>query len=111
MTPVIQFDTACRIARAHQEIEAAHELLKVLHQAKDRREVPNFRDAFGRQRGLTLGIPQGESGHRMYDVSPELAVYVIEAHIAKKQAELVEASTIARMQLDGVAPAPAGGAA
>lgn len=98
---VISIDTAWAIAKAHQEIKAATALLKTLTEAKDRREIPHFRDAFGRLRGLTLGVPSGENATTCYDVSAELAVYVIEAHIARKHTDLAEASVRARMELDG----------
>ena len=94
-------DTAAKIAYAHSEINEARELLTLLSEAKRDRKEPDFRDAFGRQRGLQLGIPSG-SGHRLLDVSPDLAVYVIEAHIGKMQQRIAELCAIARMELDGV---------
>ena len=94
-------DTAAKIAYAHSEITEARERLTLLSEAKRDRKEPDFRDAFGRQRGLQLGIPSG-SGHRLLDVSPDLAVYVIEAHIGKMQQRIAELCAIARMELDGV---------
>ncbi len=61
---------------------------------------PNPRDAFGRQRNLTLGVPSGDDCQRMFDVAPRLAVSVISAHIAEKRRELVEACEQARLELD-----------
>ena len=42
----------------------------------------------GRQQGMsmTLGVPSGDNGHRLCDVSYELAIPVIKAHIANKEA-------------------------
>ena len=54
---------------------------------------------FGRKQGLQLGIPCGESGHTLLNVSPELAESVITAHIAARRAELVDINERARIEL------------
>lgn len=58
-----------------------------------------LKDAFGCRRQLQLGIPNGENGHRIFDVNPQLAESVIRAHIAQKQAELVVVNEQARIEL------------
>lgn len=102
MNNLITHDTAASIAFAHAEIRAAQELLAKLIEANITRDEPDFRDAFGRKRGLQLGVPSGSNGHRLLDVSPELARYVIDAHIARMEARIGELCAIARMELDGV---------
>ena len=79
----------------HREIVAAEKLLTDLAQVEEElrrngdQQFAQLRDAFGRRKNLTLGIPSGESSHRLFDVAPELAKSVIRAHMANKQAELV----------------------
>ena len=108
MSPTISLEVAAGIARAHQEIAAAEGLLETLRKAKSDCRLPDFRDAYSRSRGLQLGIPQESAGsYRCYDLSPQLAIYVIEAHIGRKRTELGELSLAARMELDGEAVGPA----
>jgi hypothetical protein len=63
------------------------------------KHAPTLRDAFGNRRQLQLGIPSGDNGHRLLDVSPLLAESCIRAHIEKKRLELVEANEAARIEL------------
>lgn len=103
---MITRETATKIAHAHAEITAARELLVILDKNNEHRGFPDLRDAFGsRQHGLQLGVPSGTIGHRLYEVTPELARYVIEAHVGKMQGRLVELCTMARMELDGLVEA------
>jgi hypothetical protein len=60
---------------------------------------PTLNDAFGRKQHLQLGIPSGENGHRLFQVSPRLAESVIRAHIGNKTAELMQANEQARIEL------------
>ena len=107
MSAIITENTAVAIAMAHREIAGAEKLLKDLLDAESRNQEPDIRDAFGRRRSnYEFGIPSGSTGHRCYGVSPSLAKYVLEAHIAAKRKELVEVSQVARMELDGVLPPP-----
>ena len=101
--------TAADIWSAYREIEAAEKLLKDMSEAGNTwgapdKFAPTLKDAFGRVQNLQLGIPMGESGHRLYSVSPALAETCIRAHIANKRAELADANERARIELqaDGV---------
>ena len=98
---IISMKVASAIAFAHQEITKGEALLKELRDGKKWGRPVDFRDAFGSRRELQLGIPSGDNAHRLYGVSPDLADYVIEAHVAKKRAELAELCVKARMELDG----------
>ena len=105
---VISKATAIAIAVAYQEIERGEKLLADVHSCiSERRErlakgAEDLRDAFGhRQRSLTLGVPSGDNGHRLCDVSYELAVPVIEAHIANKRSQLSALSLKAKTELGG----------
>jgi hypothetical protein len=108
---VLSQRTATDIALAHREIEMASKLLAEAKYAEKWNTQLDLRDAFGRQRGLELCVPSGRDGHRMYALSPDLAKYVIEAHVEKTKARLAELCVIARMELDGVVAmeAPANG--
>jgi len=98
---VVSKIAAHRIWTAHHEIEAAEKLLKNIRDELDRGEEPTPRDAFGRVRRYSLGVPMASSGgEHLLDVSPKLASYIIEAHIAAKRKELLEASIAARLEMD-----------
>jgi len=101
---MIKQETAAAIYSAYREIKAATELLGNLEtemrKCGEQPDHATLRDAFGRERGLQLGVPSGESSHQLYNVAPQLAASVIRAHIAEKQTELVKANETARMELD-----------
>lgn len=97
--------TAARIAMAHQEITAAEELLAELEKTRaSDGDLPDFRDVFGRRRGLQLGVPSGDNARRLFNVTPELARPIIAAHVANQKA-LIEALTLqALAEARGEAP-------
>lgn len=97
---MISKETATDIALAYREIEVAEQLLSKVTEALDRRQVPDLRDSFGRQRGLQLGVPTHESGHTLFDVPWNLAKPIIEAHIASKRALLSALTEKARGEID-----------
>ena len=100
-------ETIETIWHCRREIENSKKLLEDLADAERwgaEKDAPNLKDAFGRQRYFEFGIPSGHNSHRLYRVSPSLAKYVIEAHIAQKQKELAEANIKARMELAGLVP-------
>lgn len=100
---MIKQETAARIWTAYREIETAKKLLDDMAKARDRIQpdlhAATLRDAFGHRRQLQLGIPCGENGHQLFDVSPVLAESVIRAHIETKHRELHEANECARIEL------------
>jgi hypothetical protein len=82
-TKSITKETATDIALAYREIERAQELLEKVEGALSKRELPDLRDAFGRQHGgLQLGVPSGQSGHTIYNVPWNLCGPILRAHIA-----------------------------
>ena len=101
----ISAETAIAIARAHREIEAATELLNKVEEARRNHSEPDIRDAFGRMRGCQLGVPSGESSHRILDLSWSLALPIIQAHISEKRAAVTALSEKARAELSQKAPA------
>ena len=107
-------DTAARIYTAYREIEAGKKLLRDMAEAaKEERDdhrkikkVGHLKDHWGRRRDLQLHVPSGEDAHSLFNIKPELAVSVINAHIAHCEAELIEANEQARLELD-IVPVPA----
>ncbi len=104
---IISKATAESIWSAHREIETAEKLKKEVADAQRWRETDGdavLSDAFGRRRCFELGVPSGNSGHRLFRLPPSVAGYCIDAHIANQQKLLTEACIMAQMELDGVAP-------
>jgi hypothetical protein len=95
----VSMDVAYRIWSAHREIEVAQKLYDEMKGELERGANPTPRDVFGRRRNLSLGVPSGNDGQRLFDVSPRLALSIIEAHIAEKRHELTEASIAARVEM------------
>lgn len=100
---MITQETCAAIYAAHREIQAGEKLLADMKAERERAYAEKYaatlKDSFGRVRQLKLGIPSGENGHQLFDVSPVLAESVIRAHIENKRAELVEANERARIEL------------
>lgn len=101
---MISQQTAGRIWDCYREIAAAQSLLGDME--KTAREFPNdvrcetVKDAFGRHKNLSLGVPMSSGSERLFNVAPALAKSVITAHIAAKKAELFDANEQARIELD-----------
>lgn len=94
---MISKQTATDIAFAYREIETAEKLLAEIVEALRGRQMPDIRDAFGRQQGgLQLGVPSGESGHRMFNVPWPLAKPIIQAHIAEQRAKIEALNELAK---------------
>lgn len=96
-------ETLAKIYHCQREIKVANELIAKVTDLLDK-ESPNYsegklKDAWGRSRGFELAVPSGETAHRLYELSPNLALSIIRAHIANKEAELVEWNEIARNEL------------
>ncbi|MER9217922.1 hypothetical protein NKI48_03155 [Mesorhizobium sp. M0644] len=106
----ISKETATEIAYAYREIETAEKLLAEIVDALGKSIVavaPDIRDAFGRrQDGLQLGVPSGDTGHRLFNVPWALARPIIEAHISAKKALISALNEKARIELDAGASAP-----
>lgn len=100
---MISKETASKIYCAYREIEVAEKLLEDIAKVSSvydaDKNAPTIEDLFGRRRHFQIGIPSGESGHRLYDVRPELAVSCIRAHIGNKKSELCEANEQAKLEL------------
>ena len=105
---MITQETAQRIYATYREIEVGQQLLADMEKIekaglpfdKMNRTEPRIKDAFGRRQHLQLGIPQGETGHRLLEVSPDLGKSIIRSHISKTKAALDELQEQARNELD-----------
>jgi hypothetical protein len=99
---MITKETCVKIWNAHNEIEKANQLIADLAKIVGDDKVkgaPHLRDAFGDRRGLQLGVPCGESSHRLYNVNLDLSVKVIQLHIKEQQDHLIELMAIAKIEL------------
>ena len=100
-------ETAGKIWQCYREIAASNKLLADIAEveAENRKNgdegkyAAKLPDAFGRPRELTLGVPSGEDGHRIFRLHADLAVSVIKAHAANQQAELVRLNEIAKLEM------------
>lgn len=85
---MITKQTAHEILLAYQDIENGESMLKVMQDATKEGSLPEMRDAFGKLKQLQLGIPSSPTSTRLIDVHPKLAIQIIKAHVAEKQAAL-----------------------
>ena len=92
--------TATDIAMAYREVERAQELLDKVEQSLGQREIPDVRDAFGRQQGgLQLGVPSGSSGHTLYNVPWNLCAPILRAHIQHHLSRIDALTELARAEI------------
>jgi hypothetical protein len=97
---MISKETAMGIALAYREVETAEKLLAEIRKEIRPPEAPDLRDSFGiRVRSLQLGVPNGETSRRLFDVQWALAEPVIEAHIAHHRSVIVALCEKARAEL------------
>jgi len=100
---VLSKDTAVQIAYAHREIETAENLLAEMKDSATKVKNLDYRDSFGQRANIQLQVPMSGSGgslmHRLFDIRPELAVAVIEAHVADCRARLQILSEKAKSEL------------
>jgi hypothetical protein len=91
-------ETAASVWNCYREIEAGNKLLlDTLETIKKGKDHPIL-DQFGRVKKLQLGVPMDDNSSRLLDVSPTLAVSVIKAHIAEKEAELIRFNEQAKIE-------------
>jgi hypothetical protein len=99
---MISNETATDMAVIYRDIKAAETLLADVKDAIDKFKQIDIRDVFGRNHhSLQLGIPSGDSGHRIMHVPYQLAIPIIEATIASHHARLKALNEKARAELEG----------
>ena len=89
---------AVEVAFCYREIEAGKKLLLEVEEAIKGNEGKFF-DRWGSERMIEMGIPSGDNSTRMFKVHPKLALSVVRAHIADKEAELVRLNEAVRLEL------------
>lgn len=95
----LSMETAHRVWSAHREIQVGTKLRDEMKKEIDKGVDPTPLDGFGRHRNIQMGVPMGHDSQRLLDIEPQVAVSVIDAHIATKRKELEHASIAARIEL------------
>jgi hypothetical protein len=98
---MITKETCAKILNCYREIENAQGLIKNMAETirADKEKKPDLFNAFGERKGLELGVPFGNSAHRLYNVSIDLGVKIIEDHIKTNEAKLIELMAVAKLEL------------
>lgn len=107
---MITKETARRIFNCHQQIEEIDKLKKeMLEEVENQREREKNRDlsepipenSFGRfGKGMQLGVPNNcMSSMRIFGISPEIGLLVMEEQRNKLERDLRELETIAKLEL------------
>lgn len=99
---MITKETCVKIYNCWEQIENCEKLMKDMAEivAKDKeRQEPRLSNAFGDRVGLQLGVPSGDSGHRIFGVSIDLSVKIIEQHVEVQKKRLKELEAIAKIEL------------
>lgn len=105
---MITKETARRIYNCYQQIETIDklkaEMLEEVERVRKREQEnsdPIPENSFGRfGKGMQLGIPDGiSSSMRIYNISPEIALQVMDEQSEKLKRDLRELETIARLEL------------
>ena len=95
---MISKDLARQIHNAHCQIENCDKLVSDMAKEIDNHGDEKLMDAFGHRKGLQLGIPSGDNCHRLLNVSPEMAIKVINEHKEFNQSELKRLNALALIQ-------------
>lgn len=90
---MITQNTAAKIWGCYQHIEAGKKLLAHLSE-----KTEDMHDTYAPRLNLQLGVPSGENPHQIYEVHPDIALSIIRAHIANKEAELIRYNEAARVE-------------
>ena len=85
---MITKELAMSIWRCYQEIESAQKLHEECKEAIEKANPDHWKDSFGRERGLEMGVPSGDNSRRIFQVSPTAALLVLADHVHQKTLEL-----------------------
>lgn len=108
---MITKDTARQIYNCHQQIEEIgkikSDMCKEIEKARERaandhRPIAENESSFGKYgKGMQLGIPDGIcSSMRVFNISPEIAIHVMDEQEEVLKRRLQELKTIAKIELD-----------
>jgi hypothetical protein len=101
---LIKRETLEKMWGCYREIAACEKLLADIAEVKKNDHFKQFegklKDAFGGRHDFQMGVPCGESGHRIFGLSSELAMSVITSHKAKMEALLIETNEQAKIEIN-----------
>lgn len=101
---MITKETCVKIWNCHDQIEKSQKLIQEMAEIvkKDKeKKAPDFHNAFGERAGLQLGVPSGDTAYRIFGVSIDMGVKIIEQHIKDNEKRLEELMAIAKIELAG----------
>lgn len=98
---MITKETSQKIWNCYHAIENCQKLMSDMKEQLEKTGDERLIDAFGRKKGLELGVPCGNDGHRIFNVRIDLAIQIIEAHIEEQEAELKELQAIVKIEMKG----------
>src|SRR5262249_2372342 len=92
--------TAAALHNCHQQILNAENLVSEMRKSIERNNEVDLIDSFGRHRhSLQLGVPDG-SGHRIFNVDPDLAFIIIDAQVIKYKQQLIALNQLAKAECE-----------
>ncbi len=97
---MISEETAIAIATAHRETRVARELLEKIDAGERENRPPDILDAYGRPRGLQLGVPTSDMSQRLFTVSHAAAKLILADHIEKQRGEIERLSNVALAEIE-----------
>jgi hypothetical protein len=101
---LIKKETLEKMWSCYREIAACNKLLEDIAEVKKNDHFKQFegklKNAFGERQEFQLGVPCGESAHRIFGLSSDLAVSIITSHKAKMEALLIETNEQARIEIN-----------
>jgi len=109
VSAIISYDLAVQIAYAHREVQTGEKLIADMREGILAAKNIDYRDTFGQRANIQLQVPHSSSTSgsltsRLFDIKPELALAVIEAHVAECRGRLSVLSQQAKAELEsGVA--------
>lgn len=98
---MITQETCSKIWTCHNQIANCKKLIADMKKELEKTGSEKLIDAFGRKQGLELGVPCGDSGHRLFNIRIDLAMGIIDAHILDNENELKRLGAIAEIELKG----------
>ncbi len=98
---MITKETAQKIWSCYEGIDKCKKLLCDMKEQLEKSGDERLIDAFGRKKGLELGVPMGNDGHRIFNVRIDLAIQIIEAHAKEQEDELRELEAIVKIEMKG----------
>jgi hypothetical protein len=105
VSAIISYDLAVQIAYAHREVQTGEKLIADMREGILAAKSIDYRDTFGQRANIQLKVPHSSSTSgsltaQLFDIKPELALAVIEAHVAECRGRLSVLSQRAKAELE-----------